>query len=103
MAGDGVLAGYGNPPADTYLAALASGAAGSPDFSGAGFPADLAAAPLEAHGALLLVGRTGNGFRERERAQLLALATIADHLWRRLDPAPLFQWEMPTPPLVSAP
>src|SRR5438874_2226298 len=35
---------------------------------------------------LLPLGRTGNECRERERAQLLALARIADHVWRRLDP-----------------
>jgi hypothetical protein len=101
MAGELVLADYGNPPADSYLAAVASGAASSPPAASG--PADLAAAPLETSGGLLLVGRTGNGFRERERAQLLALARIADQVWRRLEPPPRFQWEMPTPPLVSAP
>lgn len=88
MAGDRVLADYGNPPADNYLAGLAPGATSSPASAGLGVPADLAVAPLEMQQALLLVGRTGNEFRERERAQLLALARIADHVWRRLDPAP---------------
>ena len=83
-----VLAAYGNPPADNYLVALAQGAASSPAVtSGLGGPADLAAAPLPMVEAVLLVGRTGNDFRERERAQLLALANIADHVWRRIDPA----------------
>ena len=83
-----VLAAYGNPPADNYLVALAQGAASSPAVaSGLGGPADLAAAPLPMVEAVLLVGRTGNDFRERERAQLLALARIADHVWRRIDPA----------------
>jgi hypothetical protein len=87
MAGDQVLAAFGNPPADAYLVALASDAA-SPPEQGAGDagPADLAAARLETQGAVLLVGRTGNDFRERERAQLLALARIADLVWRRLAP-----------------
>jgi hypothetical protein len=86
MAEDAVLASYGNPPADTYLVALASGTASSPAVvSGLAGPADLAAAPLTTAPAVLLVGRTGNEFRERERAQLLALARIADHVWRRLD------------------
>ncbi len=100
-----IFAGYGNPPADNYLVALAQGAASSPAVaSGLTGPADLAAAPLPIVGALLLVGRTGNEFRARERAQLLALARIADHVWRRLGPAVRApQWEMPTPPLVSAP
>lgn len=85
-ASDKVLAACGNPPADNYLVALAQGATSSPAVaSGLTGPADLAAAPLEAAGAVLLVGRTGNDFRERERAQLLALARIADHVWRRLD------------------
>jgi hypothetical protein len=110
MAAEEVLATHGNPPADNYLVALAQGTASSPAVaSGLTGPADLAAASLDAVGAVLLVGRTGNEFRERERAQLLALARIADHVWRRLDglslppPAGTVQWEMPTPPLVSAP
>jgi hypothetical protein len=98
MAEDRMLAEYGNPPADSYLVALASGAASSPaDASGLPGPADLAAAPLEIQRAVLLVGRTGNEFRERERAQLLALARIADHVWRRLDGAPT-----PGPPVMTA-
>ena len=88
MAEDRVLAGYGNPPADNYLVALARGAASSPAVAnGLAGPDDLAAAPLPSREAVLLVGRTGNEFRERERAQLLALARIADHVWRRLDAA----------------
>jgi hypothetical protein len=103
MDADRVLAAYGNPPADSYLVALAQGASSSPAVAwGLVGPADLAAAPLPMVGAVLLVGRTGNEFRERERAQLLALARIADHVWRRIDRF-RGQWEIPTPPLVSAP
>jgi hypothetical protein len=88
MHGERILAAYGNPPADNYLVALAEGATASPAVaSGLAGPADLAAAPLPIVGAVLLVGRTGNEFRERERAQLLALARIADHVWLRLDPS----------------
>ena len=84
--GDHVLAACGNPPAEDYLVALAQGAASSPAVAeGLAGPDDLATAPLTTMGAVLLVGRTGNEFRERERAQLLALARIADHVWRRLD------------------
>ena len=106
MAGDRMLAGYGNPPADSYLAALASGAASSPAVaSGLAGPADLATAALETRRALLLVGRTGNEFRERERAQLLALARIADQVWSRLDgsstPGAPRRPEAPPAPLVS--
>ena len=86
MAEGRMLAAYGNPPADNYLVALASGAISSPEVvAGLSGRADLAAAPLASHGAVLLVGRTGNDLRERERAQLLALARIADQVWRRLD------------------
>jgi len=89
LGGGRVLASYGNPPADDYLVALATGAASSPAVvAGLAGPADLAAAPLASRQAVLLVGRTGNEFRERERAQLLALARIADHVWRRLDGPP---------------
>jgi hypothetical protein len=95
MHGGLVLAAYGNPPADAYLVALAEGATSSPAVvSGFTEPDDLAAAPLPAAGAVLLVGRTGNEFRERERGQLLALARIADHVWRRIDPS-----AAPIPPL----
>jgi hypothetical protein len=87
MDGEQLLASYGNPPADNYLLALAQGATSSPAVaSGESGPADLAAAPLPMAGVVLLVGRTGNEFRERERAQLLALARIADHVWRRMSP-----------------
>lgn len=95
MHGEQVLAAYGNPPAAAYLVALAEGAASSPAVaSGLAGPDDLAAASLPVVGAVLLVGRTGNEFRERERAQLLALARIADLVWRRLDPS-----AVPAPPL----
>ncbi|HEV8625444.1 MAG TPA: hypothetical protein VG034_13375 [Acidimicrobiia bacterium] len=97
MDGERVLAADGNPPADNYLVALAQGAASSPAVaSGQAGPADLAAAPLPMVGAVLLVGRTGNEFRERERAQLLALARIADHVWRRIAPST-------TPPVPRPP
>ncbi len=80
------LATYAGSAFHNYLVALAQGAASSPAVaSGQAGPDDLAAAPLTTRGAVLLVGRTGNEFRERERAQLLALARIADHVWRRLD------------------
>lgn len=99
MHGEQVLASFGNPPADAYLVALAAGATSSPAVaSGLTGPDDLAAAPLPVVGAVLLVGRTGNEFRERERAQLQALARIADHVWRRLDPS-----AVPVPPLPRDP
>ena len=48
-------------------------------------PDDLAVASLASHKARLLVGRDGHPFRRRERAQLLALAGIADRTWTMLE------------------
>ena len=47
-------------------------------------PDDLAVASLPVHDAALLVGRDGRAFRRRERAQLVALAGIADRTWALL-------------------
>jgi len=76
LVGDGrVMSSWSDPPPPPALLALA-GEAGAHD---------LATAPLSAHDATLLVGRSGNEFRGRERAQLWALAGIADCLWERLE------------------
>ncbi|HEV2309023.1 MAG TPA: hypothetical protein VGU73_00755, partial [Acidimicrobiia bacterium] len=73
--------GTGAPSGD-LLAALAAGTAASPRVAdGSTGPDDLAVARLEAHDATLLVGRDGRGFRRRERAQLRALAQVADRVW----------------------
>ncbi len=48
-------------------------------------PGDLAVATLERLGAMLLVGREGQTFRLRERAQLFALARVADRAWQLLE------------------
>jgi hypothetical protein len=72
--------GKGRPHA-SVLHALATGTTASPAVAaGEAGPDDLAVAPLEKVGALLLVGREGHPFRRRERQQLLALARIADRL-----------------------
>jgi hypothetical protein len=63
------------------LQALAAGTTASPAVAaGEAGPDDLAIAPLDALGAILLVGRDGHPFRRRERQQLLALARIADRI-----------------------
>jgi hypothetical protein len=54
--------------------------AGEPDLG----PDDLALAELRTHDATLLVARDGRAFRRRERAQLMALAGIADRVWSLL-------------------
>jgi hypothetical protein len=77
--------GDGMPDPDV-LAALNSGTAASPLVAGGTTgPDDLAVATLACHDATLLVGRDGHPFRRRERAQLLALAGIADRAWSLLD------------------
>jgi hypothetical protein len=74
------------PPADELLHALTAGTAASPLVAeGATGPDDLAVAPMPAHDATLLVGRDGHPFRRRERAQLRALARVADRAWTLLD------------------
>lgn len=78
-------AGDGHPPAD-LLAALAAGTTASPRVAdGTTGPEDLAVASLPRHDTTLLLGRAGHPFRRRERAQLLALARIADRAWILLD------------------
>jgi len=77
-----VLAAIGTDiPNSSVLQALAAGTTASPAVAaGEAGPDDLAIAPLEAIGAILLVGRDGHPFRRRERQQLLALARIADRI-----------------------
>lgn len=74
------------PPGDEMLHALAAGTAASPLVAdGTTGPDDLAVAKLDVHESTLLVGRDGSPFRRRERAQLRALAHIADRAWTLLD------------------
>ena len=73
-------------PAEELLHALAAGTTASPLVAeGTTGPDDLAVAPLAGHDAVLLVGRDGHPFRRRERAQLRALARVADRAWTLLD------------------
>jgi hypothetical protein len=75
-----------NRPADELLHALTAGTAASPLVAeGTTGPDDLAVAPLPENDATLLVGRDGHPFRRRERAQLRALARVADRAWTLLD------------------
>jgi len=81
-----VLASTGTAPAAELIPVLAAGANASPLVaSGEAGPEDLAIAGLARHGATVVVGRDGQPFRRRERAQLLALARIADQLWDLVD------------------
>jgi hypothetical protein len=82
-----VLASTGGPvPDPVVLEALDAGTAASPRVAdGTTGPDDLAVAALAGHNATLMVGRDGHPFRRRERAQLLALAGIADRAWTLLE------------------
>jgi hypothetical protein len=86
MRGTEVLARAGEPPGANQLHALATGTMASPSVAeGESGPSDLAVATLEHLGAMLLVGREGQTFRLRERAQLFALARVADRAWALLE------------------
>ena len=89
LAGSRVLASTGAPvPDPCVLEALETGTAASPMVAdGTTGPDDLAMASLPTHHGALLVGRDGRAFRRRERAQLVALAGIADRAWALLDPS----------------
>jgi hypothetical protein len=82
-----LLAAAGDVTVDAgMLVALAAGTAASPRVAdGTTGPDDLAVAALPTHGATLFVGREGHPFRRRERAQLVALAGIADRAWALLE------------------
>jgi hypothetical protein len=72
-------------PDPSVLEALVAGTAASPRVAdGTTGPDDLAVASPPEHDAALLVGRDGRAFRRRERAQLVALAGIADRTWALL-------------------
>jgi hypothetical protein len=86
MRGSETLAVAGDAPAPGQLHALATGTMASPSVAeGESGPSDLAIATLEHLGAMLLVGREGQPFRLRERAQLFALARVADRAWILLE------------------
>jgi hypothetical protein len=87
VADGSVLATSGDHvPGPGVLDVLDTGTAASPLVAGGTTgPDDLAVASLAEHGATLLVGRDGHPFRRRERAQLVALASIADRAWTLLE------------------
>jgi hypothetical protein len=83
--GDVLAAAGAGAPEASVLEALVAGTAASPRVAdGTTGPDDLAVASLLGHDAALLVGRDGRAFRRRERAQLVALAGIADRTWALL-------------------
>ena len=87
LVSDGSVLGStgGSAPDVSVLEALVAGTAASPRVAdGTTGPDDLAVAALPYNDAALLVGRDGRAFRRRERAQLVALAGIADRTWALL-------------------
>ena len=81
-----VLASAGKVADPSMLAALVAGTSASPRVAdGTTGPDDLAIAWFPRHDAVLLLGRDGHPFRRRERAQLVALAGIADRTWSLLE------------------
>lgn len=82
---DELLACAGSAPETEVVEALVAGTSASPSVAdGITGPEDLAVAPLPTHGATVLVGRSGHPLRRRERAQLTALARVADRAWALL-------------------
>lgn len=82
---DEVLTAVGDVPTSDVVRALAVGTTASPSVAdGITGPDDLAVAPLPTHGATVLVGRRAPPLRRRERAQLHALARVADRAWTLL-------------------
>ncbi len=74
----------GSPPPPQWLSAFVAGSSsratpGSGAGTGHAGPDDIAWAALGSTPASVVLGRTGRPFRSRERAQLAALARIAEH------------------------
>jgi hypothetical protein len=83
---DVIVARFGTPPTNEWLAAFAHGSRSSAMVSaGRAGPDDTIAAPLVRSELVLLVGREGHAFRSRERRRCAAIARIVD---RRLSSSP---------------
>ncbi len=93
MDGSEVVAAQGTPPAMGWLLAFVEGSQSSARLSdgsihaggsGDGGPDDVVWSPLPAAGMALVLGRSGQPFRARERRQAAALARIVDTRFREL-------------------
>ena len=77
--GAAIVARFGSPPSNEWLAAFAHGSQSSAMVSaGHAGPDDTIAAPLTRSELVLLVGREGHAFRSRERRRCVAIARISD-------------------------
>lgn len=85
VCGGNVLAATGPAPPAAALPAPAAGTRTAPLPAGAE-SSDLAVAPLPGRDALLVLGRGGHPFRQREHMQLLSLARVAERVAARLTP-----------------
>lgn len=80
LGGEEVVAADGDTPSPAWLHAFVEGSRSSSFTSDPSLPGpdDVVWAPLPATSLALVVGRTGSGFRARERRQVSALARIVD-------------------------
>jgi hypothetical protein len=79
------LAAVGAPPPTPWLVAFVAGSRSSSRVAAAeSGPDDVACASMARSDLALVLGRRGRPFRARERRQLAALASIADHRWAEL-------------------
>lgn len=79
------LVTVGAPPSDAWLEAFAAGSRSSlPAATSRWAPDDTAWAELSTAGLDLLLGRKDRPFRNRERQQVAALASVADACWAAL-------------------
>jgi hypothetical protein len=79
--GDAIVARFGEPPSNEWLAAFAHGSQSSEMVSaGRAGPDDTVAAPLVRSELVLLVGREGHAFRSRERRRCAAIARVVDRV-----------------------
>jgi hypothetical protein len=84
VGGAAPLAAVGAPPPTPWLLAFVAGSRSSPAAPAECGPDDVAMAGLERADLALVLGRRGRPFRARERRQLAALTSIADHRWTEL-------------------
>jgi hypothetical protein len=86
--GSEIVAAQGTPPAMGWLLAFVEGSQSSARLSngesGHAGPDDVVWSPLPGAGMALVLGRTGQPFRARERRQAAALARIVDTRFREL-------------------
>jgi hypothetical protein len=98
------MAEVGMPPATPWLAAYVRGSRSSVRVAAAeSGPDDVACASLARADLALVLGRRGRPFRARERRQLAALASIADHRWAELTCAASGRPGNGTPVVVAHP